>query len=336
MNHPNKANTGIRLRRVQVWFKSHRRIGIFLIVMSLLAGIGCIKLITKRETIMVKPYTTGSVISNDGTIIGYRQFGHGPGLILVHGGMMASQNFTRLASALADDFTVYVPDRRGRGLSGPHGDNYGIQKEVEDIQALVQKTGAQNIFGLSSGAIVVLQAALTLPSIQKVALYEPPLPVNGSSPDAWTPRFNEEIARGDLAAAMVTAMKGTEDSVLVSLLPRFILIPFMKSAIEAEADEIQGDDVPLRELIPTMQFDPQLVAEMEGKVEIFSALHTKVLLLGGSKSQTYLKAALDALNTTLPNVERITLSGLGHLAADNGGQPERVAQELQRFFSTNE
>src|SRR5215468_4744406 len=98
--------------------------------------------------------TTGSVISADGTTIGYRQYGHGPGLILVHGGMQASQNFTRLAEALADSFTVYVPDRRGRGMSGPHGEHYNLSKEVEDMAAIIEQTDTHNIFGLSSGAIV--------------------------------------------------------------------------------------------------------------------------------------------------------------------------------------
>src|ERR1700722_19602010 len=59
----------------------------------------------------------GSVISSDGTGIGYRQMGDGPGLILVHGGMQSTQNLTKLARALCHRFTVYLPDRRGRGLS---------------------------------------------------------------------------------------------------------------------------------------------------------------------------------------------------------------------------
>src|SRR2546428_603581 len=119
-------------------------------------------------------YTTSTVTSKDGTTIGYRQMGQGPGLILVHGGMQASQNLMKLATALADAYTVYVPDRRGRGLSGPYGDNYNIQKAVEDIQALLNKTEAHNVFGLSAGAIISLQSALILPNIRKLAIYEPP------------------------------------------------------------------------------------------------------------------------------------------------------------------
>jgi len=278
-------------------------------------------------------FNLDQVISLDGTTIGYRQFGGGPGLILVHGAMMSSQNFSKLAMALADAFSVYVPDRRGRGLSGPHGDHYGLDRECEDIKALVDKTGAQNIFGLSSGAIVALQSAFVLHSIRKVAIYEPPFSVNGFSSITWVPRFEAELARNELAAAMVTAIQGTGDSSFLNLLPRFVLVPFMKFAIEADAGESRENyDIPMKTLIPTLHFDPQLVVETQGKLERFKALQTDVLLLGGSQSQKYLRAALDALGTILPRVRRVEFPRLGHLAAENNGKPERVAQELCQFF----
>ena len=62
-------------------------------------------------------YTKGSVRSVDGTSIGYRELGHGPGVYLgSDGGMQASQDFMKLATELSGKFTIYVPDRRGRGL----------------------------------------------------------------------------------------------------------------------------------------------------------------------------------------------------------------------------
>jgi nucleoid DNA-binding protein len=57
-----------------------------------------------------------------------------------------------------------------------------------------------------------------------------------------------------------------------------------------------------------------------------------VLLLGGSESPSNLKHTLDALSKVLQNVERVELAGLGHAAATDRGKPERVAQELRRFF----
>src|SRR5438105_11796375 len=124
-------------------------------------------------------YSTGSVVSKDGTIIGYRQVGNGPAVILLHGAMESAQSHMQVAEALADRFTVYLPDRRGRGLSGPYGKDYSIQIEVVDMDALLTKTDAHYVFGVSAGGLICLQAALHLPAIHKAALYEPALLVNG-------------------------------------------------------------------------------------------------------------------------------------------------------------
>jgi pimeloyl-ACP methyl ester carboxylesterase len=279
------------------------------------------------------PYTTGSVVSADGTTIGYRQLGHGPGLILVHGGLMTAHKFMRLATALADTFTVTILDRRGRVSSGPHGDQFSIAKECEDIDALLQKTGAHFVFGLSSGALVSLQAALTHPAIHKLALYEPPLMLDDPSNIAWLGRYDEEIARGDLASAFVTILKGADPESFMSRIPRFLLTPLFRKMLQADSGETALGDAPLKDLIPTMHFDGTLVVEMSGSIERFRAMPADVLLVGGSKSAAYLKRALKALNKVLPHVRHIEFPGLDHLSTNNEGQPEPVAQESKRFFS---
>jgi pimeloyl-ACP methyl ester carboxylesterase len=286
-------------------------------------------------------YTTSSVTSSDGTIIGYRQLGSGPGIILVHGGASASQSYMKLGALLSDTFTVYIPDRRGRGLSGPFGDNYDIKKEVQDLDAILKKTDAHNVFGLSTGALIALQAALNLPSIHKAALYELPLDIDNSTMAilSFMPRFNQEIAEGKVAEASVTLTKDFGKfflpgsiQFLIAILPRFVLARFYTWFMRNDAKNIKGDDVPLKELIPTFHFDYQLVVEMKGTLEHFKAVRAEVLLLGGSESPSFLKRTLDALCRVLPNVERVELQGLSHGAALDGGKPERVAQELRRFF----
>lgn len=136
-------------------------------------------------------YTTSSVTSRDGTKIGYRQMGSGPGIILMHGGANASQHLMKLGAALSDAFTVYIPDRRGRGLSGPFGEDYSIQREVEDLDALLNKTGTHYLFGASTGALIILQSTIILPGIHKIACYEPLLYINKSDMD----KFNAMIHR---------------------------------------------------------------------------------------------------------------------------------------------
>ena len=195
-------------------------------------------------------YRRGSVSSADGTIIGYRQLGSGPAVLVLHGGMQTSQHMLKLASTLSAAFTVYLPDRRGRGLSGGHGDDVGVMREVEDLQALVTATGASRAFGLSSGALVVLRTALVSPTLERVALYEPPLSVDGSAPTDWGPRFDREIAAGKPASALVTALKGTRTEPVLGRLPRLVLVPLLAISARLQGD-VAEDDVPIAALIPT-------------------------------------------------------------------------------------
>jgi pimeloyl-ACP methyl ester carboxylesterase len=168
--------------------------------------------------------TTGAVTSRDGTTIGYRQVGQGPGLVVLHGTMESSQSHLQLAEALADTFTVYLPDRRGRGLSGPFGDGYGVRKEIEDLDALLTRTGAQYVLGISSGAIVLLRAALALPAIRKAVIFEPPLALDPAWSTDFEARYEREIAEGRTAAAMATAMVGAQmGPAFLRALPRWLL-----------------------------------------------------------------------------------------------------------------
>ncbi len=80
---------------------------------------------------------TAAVTSADGTTIGYRSFGAGPPLLVLHGAMQSALSQRDLAGALADRFTVVLPDRRGRGASGPFGADWSLHREVEDVAALV-------------------------------------------------------------------------------------------------------------------------------------------------------------------------------------------------------
>jgi pimeloyl-ACP methyl ester carboxylesterase len=279
----------------------------------------------------VSEYGEGAVRSADGTMIGYRQLGSGPAVIVVHGGMQASQHFMGLASALSAEFTVYLPDRRGRGRSGPHGDDFGVMREVEDIQALVTASGASRIFGLSSGALVVLRTALVTPALDRVALYEPPLSVDGSAPTAWVRRFDQEVAAGRRAAALVTALKGTGVEPALARLPRFVLVPLIAMGMRAQRDLPEGD-VPIAELVPTQHFDMRVVRDMAGTVGDYAALGSRVLLLGGTKSPAYLGVALDELSTALPHARRVTFPGLGHSGPDDSGDPQRVGRAVRDFF----
>jgi pimeloyl-ACP methyl ester carboxylesterase len=280
---------------------------------------------------------TGSVTSRDGTVIGYRQLGHGPGLVILHGSMSTGYNHLQLAELLADVFTVYLPDRRSFGLSGPYGREYTIQNDVEDLNALLDKTGAHKILGVSAGSIICLKAALTLPAIHKLAIYEPPLFTDSAVPKAIMTRFDQEMAQGKVASALTTSMKGVPlMSDFFSAMPRWLLEFMTNKMISSEDKKGGGNYASFRELAPTLHHDGQVIIEMSGQQESLKAIRAEVLLLGGSKSTAFLKAGMDSVAKVLPHARRVEFPGLNHSSTwntDRGGKPQLVAQELRRFFA---
>ena len=284
-------------------------------------------------------YTSAFVTSKDGTRIGYRQLGQGPGVVMLHGAMESAQSHMKLADGLADVFTVYLPERRGHNLGIPFVKDYNVRKEIQDLEALLAKTGSHNVFGVSAGGLICLQAALTLPAIHKVALYEPALIVNRSASTAFLPRYDKEIVQGKVAAALITGMKGAQlGPRAFNAMPRWLLELITTMTMKQEEKKAEAGDVTMRMLAPTLHYDFQLVAQMAETLKNFQAVRAEVLLLGGSKSPAWLKAALDALAKTLPHAKRIEFPGLDHGGSSDisntnrFGQPEVVAQELRRFF----
>jgi pimeloyl-ACP methyl ester carboxylesterase len=296
---------------------------------------------SKHSPAAAQQYTTGFVTAPDGVTIGYRQLGHGPGVVLLHGAMESAASHMQLATALADAFTVYVPDRRGRGLSGPYSKEYSIQSDVADMDALLAKTGAHNVFGVSSGADIWLEAALSLPAIQKAALYEPAIFSDASEPQAFLTRFDREMAQRKVAAAMVTAMKGAQmGPPIFNAMPRWLMESLTNSMMKGEKKKAKTGDITMATLAPTLHYDFALVTAMSGHFQDFKKISAEVLLLGGSKSPAYLKNALRALEKVLPHVAgRIEFPGLDHGGSSDvsntnrNGNPELVARELRRFFA---
>jgi pimeloyl-ACP methyl ester carboxylesterase len=279
----------------------------------------------------------GSVTSRDGTTIGYRRFGGGPGLVLLHGSMSSGAHHVELARLLSDTFTVFVPDRRGRGLSGPYRPGDDLQQELEDVAALLDATGTTNLWGLSSGACIALHAARTKSTIRKVAIFEPPLLPDRARAAAFLTQFDDEMARGKLGAAMITAMRGAEmGPASFRALPKWLTARLVMMGMAQEAKQPAGPYPTMRELAPTLHADFAIVAESSGRLDAYRSIRAGVLLMGGSKSPAYLKRALTDLTRVLPGAKRIELEGLDHAASWNSdvrGHPEPVAQALRRFFA---
>lgn len=274
--------------------------------------------------------------SSDGTIIGYRKLGTGPALIIINGGMKASEQYIKLATLLADKFTVFLPDRRGRHLSGEPGSQYSMQTELDDLRALLEVSQATFVFGHSAGALITLQAARTLPQITKVAVYEPPLAIRHNiTTKGWVSQFDSEIRGRKFAAAMETALAGLKLLPPEAIaLPRWVRIMIMRVLMLGDWLRYRPGYTTPNALVATQKLDLPLVDFMDDTVAEFKAVKLPVLLLGGAKTPTpFLQEALKALAATLPRNEYHLFPELEHTAPATGKGAAQIAPILGRFFS---
>ncbi|MET9627712.1 alpha/beta hydrolase [Lentzea sp. NPDC006480] len=255
----------------------------------------------------------------------YRSTGTGPGLVVVHGALQSSTVYEKFAELLADEFTVHVIDRRGRGESAPHAADHSLKTEVEDVAAVVRETGAHRLFGLSSGAVIALESALRIPEVTHVAAYEPPITAPGLKDHVFE-RFEKEVAAGKNAEAMVTILLGLEVGPRwLRWLPRPLLLALTRKLA-------QDDEEDLTALLPTVRYDFAVVDEGSKNLERFKALKAGTALMGGSKSARYLKDALAILDTIIPGTTRTELRGADHGSPTEG--PQLVVPELRKFLSS--
>lgn len=157
-------------------------------------------------------FTSGSVVSRDGTRIVFDQAGQGPAVILVGGGLDDRNSTTAgrpLAALLSRTCTVYAYDRRGRGESGDT-QPYAVASEVEDLAALIEEArGSAMVYGMSSGCALAIEAAASGLPIGKLALYEPPFasPLTAGPLPEYAKTLNTLLAEGRRADALVLFMR---------------------------------------------------------------------------------------------------------------------------------
>jgi len=272
-----------------------------------------------RRAERLRPMGMNTLTSPDGTTIAYDRIGSGPAVILI-GGAFQYRAFdprtAHLAELLAADFTVFHYDRRGRGESGDTAP-YATEREAEDVAALVAAAGGTaNLFGMSSGAFLALDAAARTPGVGKVLVYEAPL--NGPAVSAdYYDRLCALVAegrRGDAVALFLTE---------AARVPAEYLAPMrqnapMWSGFEAVAHTLPYDGA----LTPGVAGDPLPPAERWSKVA------APVLVVDGGASPPWFRVGADALAAALPNARRATLPDQQHDVA-----PEVLAPALRAWFA---
>jgi pimeloyl-ACP methyl ester carboxylesterase len=214
---------------------------------------------------------------------------------------------------------VFSYDRRGRGDS-EDASPYSVEREIEDIEALVDEAGgAAFVHGHSSGAVLALETAAKLPAkVRKLSLYEPPFIIDDSRPlppENYVSRISELIKanrRGDAVAFFMTEVVGTPIDAVVQ----------MRSAPTWPALEV---------LAHTLPYDIAILGHnMAGNplpARQWATATAPALVMDGGASPAWIRNSAQALADVLPNAQHRSLEGQAHNAA-----PEILAPEIERFF----
>ena len=275
-----------------------------------------------------------TVQSKDGTSISYTQSGAGPAVILVSGalGYRANGAGAQLARRLSHRFTVIDYDRRGRGESGDTPP-YAVEREVEDIEALVDAVGGTaSLYGMSSGAVLALEAASRLPDkVTKLAMYEPPLIVDDSRPPVradYVEALNAAVAAGQPGRAVEIFMVDAV-GIPAEFVAQMRNAPPMPAA-DGEMTPPAWSD--MESVAHTLAYDGAIMGDrMSGKPlqgDHWKTATMPVLVIDGGDSDTFMHTGADALAALLPNAQRRTLAGQTHAVS-----PDALAPVLESFFA---
>ena len=255
------------------------------------------------------------VASPDGTPIACHISGSGAPLVLVHGTSASSTRWTPVLPALAEHFRVYNVDRRGRGSSGD-AEAYAIEREIEDVAAVVESIGEPAcLLGHSYGAMCALEAASHTRNIERLVLYEPPLPLSGAIyPEGFIDRLQALSDAGDRAGVVRTFMRG------------IVKMP------DHELARLEASPAWPARLAAAHTLPRELRAH-EGytfDAQRFRNVTTPTLLLLGGDSPPLFKDAIDALAAALPDNRVVVLPGQQHIAIDTA--PDLFVREVLSFL----
>lgn len=268
--------------------------------------------------------------SADGTEIVGRVIGHGPPLVLVHGGIGDGEfAWTELLPHLTDRFTCYLPSTRGRGLSGDHPD-HSMPRLSEDITAFVTSIGEPVcLVGWSGGGPLVLSAAERVSGVAAVAAWE-----SGASPQEAPPEAQDDFGR--LGAAIEQVGMAAAEGRLVDAVRAFLIGICNDQEIEA----IEGTDVQERwsaGIPELLVFFQNLMADVDDGPLAPAALAqvtAPTLFLVGTETllETVFHGGAHQLADLVAGARVREVPGVGHFAPVVS--PGVVADELTHFFRT--
>jgi pimeloyl-ACP methyl ester carboxylesterase len=268
-------------------------------------------------------------------------------LILV-GGALSYRSFAganELVGLLDEHFTVINYDRRGRGDSGDI-QPYAVEREIEDIESLVDEAGgAAYLYGISSGAVLALEAAASLSTkVKKLAMFEPPFILDDSRPPVasdYVDSLNSAIAAGRPGDAVEIFMT---KAILIP--PEFVEMmrnpppPGPDSVPPADNDADGAMQPPswadMEKVAHTLVYDAAVMGDTQSgkplppdRIKRWSSATMPTLVMTGGESEPFFHNTAKVLVELLPNASHRLIEGQSHAVA-----PKALAPVLIDFFGS--
>ena len=268
----------------------------------------------------ITKFKESKVKSADGTAISYLTVGKGPGLVIIHGSLRSAADYKPLAASLADRFTVHLIDRRGRNNSGPQGDQYSFETEVQDVSAVLENTDSKYLFGHSFGGTVALEVALQY-TLAGLAVYEPAISVDNSISARTLPDIRNALAQENYKEAFVKVMKTVSDGAIPDeQLPEF-----------AEAVAKYPIWPELCKLLPSTLEEIRVVHEANNTYAKYGTIPIAPLFLYGGSSPDHLVSQTGLLASLIAGSQVVKIEGARHSGPAKDAF-EKISQELKSWF----
>jgi pimeloyl-ACP methyl ester carboxylesterase len=254
------------------------------------------------------------VTSRDGTEIAFDRIGQGPPVILVSGGSVDRSSNAPLAKELSADLTVLNYDRRGRGPSGDTAP-YAIEREIEDIEAVIEAAGGEaGLYGSSSGAVLAMLAAEASLPIAKLAMWEPPFIPEGvpTPPEDQVEQYETMVAegrRGDAVEYFMTRVVGMP--------PEFV-------AGARSQPWWAGTEA----LAHTLAYDARIMDDYRIPADRAANVKVPTLVVAGGADMPWMRDTATGLAEAIPDGRAQFLDGQGHDV-----DPTVLAGVLRDFFA---
>ena len=252
--------------------------------------------------------------SADGTRIAYHQIGSGRPVVIVTGALSTAASARPLAEAFAAAGLQGVCwDRRGRGDSGDTAP-YAPEREVEDLQAVIEAVGGDAVvLGHSAGAVLSLAAAGAGVPMTHLFVSEPPLRFGADEPPAGlAERLQTLVDEGRRAEAVLAFQRENVR------LPEPIIEQLRNSPEFAAM-------VPLAQ---TTVYDTLLIVAVSTPTPAILGTDVPTTILHGVPAAPVIVAACHRLAAAMPGTELVVVPESHDHAVDPAGTVREVLARL--------